>query len=224
MNTTHPSRQAISSRLMDPGVIAVIRGQAGLQVAPLCEALIGGGITAIEITMTTPDALSVIRQASREASARALIGVGTVLDISTCKAALDAGAEFVVTPITRTELIADCHAAGKPIMLGAYTPTEAQIAWEAGADFIKLFPADTLGPDYIKSVLAPLPHLRYVPTGGIDLNNIKGFIKAGCVAIGVGSSLVSAMMLKEARWADVRHNAAEFVRAVKGARSELRSI
>jgi 2-dehydro-3-deoxyphosphogluconate aldolase / (4S)-4-hydroxy-2-oxoglutarate aldolase len=224
MNTTHPSRQAISSMLMDPGVIAVIRGQAGLQVAPLCEALIGGGITAIEITMTTPDALSVIRHARREASGRALIGVGTVLDVSTCKAALDAGAQFVVTPITRTELITHCHAAGKPVMVGAYTPTEAQTAWEEGADFIKIFPADTLGPDYIKGVLAPLPHLRCVPTGGIDLKNISAFIKAGCVAVGVGSSLVSARMLKEARWADVRHNAAEFVRAVQSARSELRSI
>jgi len=124
-------------------------------VLPLSERSLRG-VVAIEITMTTPNAIEAIREASRELGTRGLIGVGTVLDADTCQAALDAGAQYVVSPIMRPALIGVAHAAGKPIMLGAYTPTEAQLAHESGADFIKIFPADGLGPNYIRALRAPL--------------------------------------------------------------------
>jgi 2-dehydro-3-deoxyphosphogluconate aldolase / (4S)-4-hydroxy-2-oxoglutarate aldolase len=207
----------IISLLTNPGIIAIVRTQQSAQVVPLFEALIAGGISAIEITMTTPNALEAIREARDKVGQRALIGVGTVLDAETCRAAITAGAEFVVTPICRTELVAVAHAAGCPIMLGAYTPTEAQQAHEAGADFVKIFPADTLGPGYIKALRAPLPHLRIVPTGGVDVQNVADFLKAGCAALGVGSSLVSAQILQEAAWPALTARATAFVNAARQA-------
>ena len=210
----------IISRLTNPGIIAVVRAQSADQVLPLSEALLAGGVIAIEITMTTPNALATIRDARQKLGDRALIGVGTVLDLETCRGALEAGAQFVVTPILRPEFIRLVHAADRPIMLGAYTPTEAQLAHEAGADFIKIFPADTLGPAYIKALRAPLPHLRIVPTGGVDAQNVADFLKAGCVAVGAGSSLVSMKILQEANWPELTRRAKEFVRAALAAREK----
>jgi 2-dehydro-3-deoxyphosphogluconate aldolase/(4S)-4-hydroxy-2-oxoglutarate aldolase len=209
----------IISLLTDPGIVAIVRAQQAAQVGPLVEALIAGGIKAIEITMTTPNALAAICEAREKAGDRALVGVGTVLNADTCRGAIAAGAEFVVTPICRTEFVAIAHTAGCPIMLGAYTPTEAQVAHEAGTDFIKIFPADTLGPGYIKALRAPLPHLRIVPTGGVDLQNVADFLKAGCAALGVGSSLVSAKILQAADWAELTRRASAFVSAARQARS-----
>jgi 2-dehydro-3-deoxyphosphogluconate aldolase/(4S)-4-hydroxy-2-oxoglutarate aldolase len=212
------TKAEIISLLTNPGIIAVVRAQSAAQVLPLSEALLAGGVIAIEITTTTPNAIEAIRQAHRELGARALIGVGTVLDVETCRSALDAGAQFVVTPVLRPDCVAPARDAERPIMLGAYTPTEAQLAHEAGADFIKIFPADTLGPSYIKALRAPLPHLRIVPTGGVDVQNVAEFLKAGCAALGVGSSLVSAKILKDADWPGLTRRAAQFIEAVRQAR------
>src|SRR5215471_8984707 len=213
------TKDEIISLLTNPGIIAVVRAQKAEQVIPLSEALIAGGVVAIEITMTTPNAIEAIREARKKVGERALIGVGTVLTEKVCREAIEAGAEFVVTPICRTEFVAIARAADRPIMLGAYTPTEAQTAYEAGADFIKIFPADTLGPDYIKALRAPLPHLRIVPTGGVDVHNIADFLKAGCVAVGVGSSLISPKILQEENWPAVTKKAKEFVDAARAARA-----
>jgi 2-dehydro-3-deoxyphosphogluconate aldolase/(4S)-4-hydroxy-2-oxoglutarate aldolase len=216
------AKSEIISLLTNPGIIAVVRAQRADQVIPLSEALIAGGVTAVEITMTTPGAIAAIRSARQALGPQALIGVGTVLDAPTCVAALAAGAEFVVTPICRTPLVALAHRAERPIMLGAYTPTEAQLAHEAGADFIKIFPADTLGPGYIKSLRAPLPHLRLVPTGGVDVHNVAEFLQAGCAALGVGSSLVSPKILQAADWPALTRKAVEFVQAARAARAQWR--
>jgi len=209
------SKSQIISALTNPGIIAVVRAKRADQVIPLSEALLAGGVLAIEITMTTPNAIAAIRQATQEFGSRALIGVGTVLDIPTCQAAIDAGAEFIVTPICRPDFVPLAHAADRPIMLGAYTPTEAQIAHEAGADFIKIFPADTLGPGYIKALRAPLPHLRIVPTGGVDVHNVADFLKAGCAALGVGGSLLSTKILENSDWPALTKKAQEFVHAAR---------
>lgn len=210
-----PTKQQIIERLLDPGVIAVVRAKRADQAVPLAEALVAGGLIAVEITMTTPNAIEAIRNASAQLGNRGLIGVGTVLDAETCEAAIAAGAEFVVSPICRTELVSIAHRAGKPIMLGSYTPTEAQLAHEAGADFIKIFPADTLGPNYVKALRAPLPHLRIVPTGGVDLRTIGEFFKAGVSAVGAGSSLISKDVLEKNDWPTLTKTAAEFVKAAK---------
>jgi len=201
----------IIQRLLDPGIIAVVRAPAAELALPVAEALIAGGVIAVEITLTTPNAIEAIRVTKQAVGERGLIGVGTVLDAGTCQSAIEAGAEFVVSPILRRELVPIAHAAGRPIMLGAYTPTEAQLAHEAGADFIKIFPADGLGPAYLKAIRAPLPHLRVVPTGGVDLNTAADFLKAGCAALGVGSSLVSARILREADWRELTRLAEAFV-------------
>ena len=205
----------IISRLLNPGIIAVVRAKRTGQVVPLAEALVAGGVIAVEVTMTTPDAIAAIREVKQKLGARALIGVGTVLNVATCRAAIEAGAEFVVSPIVRPELVPICHAANVPVMLGAYTPTEAQLAHEAGADFVKIFPADGLGPKYIRNLLAPLPHLRIVPTGGVDLQNIADFLNAGCAAVGAGGSLVSAKILETDNWPELTRLAAQFVSAAR---------
>jgi 2-dehydro-3-deoxyphosphogluconate aldolase/(4S)-4-hydroxy-2-oxoglutarate aldolase len=212
------SKQQIIEQLLNPGVVAVVRAKRAEQAVPLAEALVAGGVIAVEITMTTPNAIAAIKEASSKLGSRALIGVGTVLDEKTCQAAIDAGAEFIVSPICRRELVPIAQKAGKPIMLGSYTPTEAQLAHEAGSDFIKIFPADTLGPNYIKALRAPLPHLKIVPTGGVDLKTIGDFFKAGVAAVGAGSSLISKDVLDKDDWATLTKTAAEFVKAAKAAR------
>jgi 2-dehydro-3-deoxyphosphogluconate aldolase / (4S)-4-hydroxy-2-oxoglutarate aldolase len=212
------TKPEIISLLTDPGIIAIVRTEQPAQVQPLFEALIAGGIRAIEITMTTPNALGAVREAIHKLGERALVGVGTVLDADTCRAAVSAGAEFVVSPICRAEIVTVAQPTDCPVMLGAYTPTEAQLAHEAGADFVKLFPADNMGPAYIKALLAPLPHLRLVPTGGVDVHNIADFLKAGSAAVGVGSSLVSAKILQEADWPELTRRAKALVDAARQAR------
>ncbi len=205
------SRAEIIRSLTKPGIVAVVRTPETSQVLPVCEALLAGGIHAIEITMTVPNALTAIREAAGRYGDRALIGVGTVLDGATATAAIQAGAEFVVSPITKVEIINAAHAADRPVMMGAYTPTEAQTAHEAGADFIKLFPADGLGAGYIKALRAPLPHLKIVPTGGVDLSNAAAMFEAGCAALGLGSSLVAAKWVKEGNWSEITKAAQAYV-------------
>lgn len=212
------TKDQIISLLTDPGIIAVVRAQNADQVPPLTEALLKGGVIAVEITMTTPNAIVAIRSAVKEFGDQALIGVGTVLNEYTCGCALDAGAQFVVSPIGRFALVPKAHSAGKPVMLGAYTPTEAQAVHESGSDFVKLFPADSLGASYIKALRAPLPHLRIVPTGGVDVATVGDFLKAGCAALGVGSSLVSAQILKEGNWKELTRRAEALVGAVRAAK------
>lgn len=209
----------IVKALLDPGIVAVVRALSSAQVVPLSQALLRGGVVAVEITMTTPGAIEAIRTARRVLPPEALVGVGTVLDVATAEAALEAGAEFVVTPVCRTELVQLAHAAGKPVMVGAYTPTEAQRAHEAGADFVKLFPADNLGPGYVKALRAPLPHLRIVPTGGVTLETIGAFFAAGCAAVGAGSALLSPAILKKDDWPALALLAASYVEAARTARA-----
>jgi 2-dehydro-3-deoxyphosphogluconate aldolase/(4S)-4-hydroxy-2-oxoglutarate aldolase len=211
-------RPEIIDLLTKPGLIAVIRTNHADQVLPVCEALLAGGIHALEITLTIQGAVEAIRQTRSLFGSRAVIGAGTVLSAASTHDVIAAGAEFVVSPITRLEIIDAAHGHDCPVILGAYTPTEAQSAHEAGADFIKLFPADKLGPAYIKSLRAPLPHLRIVPTGGVDLQTAPDFFKAGCAALGVGSSLVTAEILRSSNWSELTRLAAEFVQLARNAR------
>ena len=153
-----------------PGVVAIIRADNSEQLIDACSALIEGGVSGIEVTMTTPNAMKVIADVRREFGDKVLVGMGTVLDAKTAETAIEAGAEFIITPVLKPEVIAYCNRAGKPIFSGSYSPTEAQTAYELGADFIKIFPADGLGPKYIQAIRGPLPHLKIVPTGGVDVN------------------------------------------------------
>ncbi len=213
------TKSEITSLLTQTGVIAVVRVERTEQVLPVCEALLAGGVIALEITLTIPNALSAIREASRHFGSSAVVGAGTVLNAQDCRAAIEAGAEFIVSPISKTEIVQAAHAANRPVMLGAYTPTEAQLAHEAGTDFVKIFPADGLGPGYIKALRAPLPHLRLVPTGIAKAEDVPAFIKAGCVAVGLGSLLVSPPLVRDANWPELTRLAKKFVQAVNAVRS-----
>lgn len=214
------TKAQIIHRILNPGIVAVIRADSSEQLIHVAEALVQGGVTSMEITMTTPNALGVISEVTKKFGDKILMGVGSVLDTETCRAAILAGAEFVVTPVTKPDVIRLCNRYGKPIASGAYTPTEALLGHESGADFIKIFPADQLGPVYIKNLLAPLPMLQVIPTGGVNPDTAESFIKAGCVALAAGSSLVSKEALKNSDWAGIAATAAKFVEAVNKARTK----
>jgi len=214
------TKDQISERLLHTGVVAIIRADSSEQLIDASRALIDGGVNGIEITMTTPNALKVIADVRRVFGDKVLAGVGSILDARTAQDAIDAGAEYVITPVLKPEVIAFCNRAGKPIFSGSYTPTEAQTAHELGADFIKIFPADGLGPKYIQAIRGPLPHLKIVPTGGVDVNTAGDFIKAGCVAIAAGGSLVGKDILKNKEWAKLTNLASQFIAAVAEARKK----
>jgi 2-dehydro-3-deoxyphosphogluconate aldolase/(4S)-4-hydroxy-2-oxoglutarate aldolase len=209
------TRTEISSHLTDPGIIAVVRTQRADQVAPACRALLAGGIRALEITLTVPGALELIAQVRNDLGPDAVLGAGTVLTSVQARSAIAAGAEFIVSPIIRRDVLEAAHEAGRPVMLGAYTPTEAQTVHEMGADFVKLFPADGLGAAYVRALRAPLPHLRIVPTGGVDLTTAPAFWKAGCVALGVGSSLLTRTILDGSQWEELTRLARSFVETAR---------
>lgn len=212
------TKPAIIERLLDPGIIAIIRADSSAQLIPATEALIAGGVTAVEITMTTPNALDVIGDLAAKLGDQVLMGVGSIIDAETARVAILAGAEYVVTPVTRPDVIRMCNRYGKPIASGAFTPTECLLAHESGADFVKLFPADQVGPSYIKNLLAPLPMLQIIPTGGVTAATAAAFLAAGSVALGVGTALVSREILAQRDWQTLTERARELVAAVRAAR------
>ena len=214
------TKDQIISGLLTPGVVAIIRADNSEQLIDASRALIEGGVSGIEVTMTTPNALQVIADVCRVFGNKAIVGVGSVLDVKTAEAALAAGAVYVVTPVLKPEVIAFCNKVVTPIFAGSYSPTEAQTSYELGADFIKIFPADGLGPKYIQSIRGPLPHLKIVPTGGVDVNTAGDFIKAGCVAVAAGSTLVSKDILKNRDWPKLTDLASQFIAAVAKARGK----
>jgi 2-dehydro-3-deoxyphosphogluconate aldolase/(4S)-4-hydroxy-2-oxoglutarate aldolase len=215
MALTHPE---ILQRLRDPGLIAILRADRAEGLLEAVGALRDGGIRAIEMTMTTPNALETLQAAARQFGDEVLLGLGSVIDAETARLGIAAGAQFIVTPVFRPEVIRCCREHGTPIASGAYTPTEALLGHEAGADFVKIFPADTLGAGYIKAIKGPLPQLQIIPTGGVNLKTIPEFLAAGCVALAVGSNLVSKEILQAQDWAKLRETAAAYVAAVRAAR------
>ncbi|QOV88804.1 bifunctional 4-hydroxy-2-oxoglutarate aldolase/2-dehydro-3-deoxy-phosphogluconate aldolase [Humisphaera borealis] len=212
------TKHDIIHRMINPGVIAVIRADSSEQLLDAARAMAEGGVIAMEVTMTTPNAIDTIKAVVKELGDKVLMGVGTVLDDITARLAILAGAEYVVTPVMRPDVIALCRRYSKPIVCGAVTPTEALNAHEAGADFVKLFPADTLGPTYIKALKAPLPQLQIIPTGGVTTKTAGDFIKAGCAAVAAGSSLVSKDVLAKKDWKSLTEISRQFVEAVAVAR------
>ena len=210
------SKAAILEQLKAVRVIALIRADSSGSLVECARALAAGGLNAIELTMTTPGALEITAKVARELP-DVLLGLGTVLDAATARAGIDAGAKFIVTPAVRPEVIAVCRARDVPILCGALTPTEAITAWDLGADVIKIFPAEFFGPAYIKSLKAPFPHLRFLPTGGVTPETVGDFLKAGAFATAAGSALVSPVALKAGDWAAITKRAKEFVAAAAAA-------
>jgi 2-dehydro-3-deoxyphosphogluconate aldolase/(4S)-4-hydroxy-2-oxoglutarate aldolase len=206
--------------LTDTGVVAVIRTKSGDELVNVCQALADGGIKGVEITMTSPGAIEAIYQASKILKGKAIIGAGSVLDPETARAVMLAGADFIVGPTLNLELIRICKRYGKIVIPGAFSPTEILTAWQAGADVVKVFPATRLGPSFIKDVLGPLPQVKLTPTGGVNLENLGDFIKAGAVFVGAGSALVSKQLVADQDWDGLAKRAADFVSAAKLARTK----
>ncbi len=205
--------------IRETGVIAIMRANSSEQLITAADAIKAGGVEVIEVTMTTPGALGVIATAKERYGEGVLFGAGSVLDPETARAAILAGADFIVAPTLNVDMIALCNRYGIPVMPGCYTPTEALTAWEAGADMIKIFPASFGGAALIKAILAPLPHLEIVPVGGVNLETAADFIQKGAAALGVGSSLVNQQILAIGDMAELTSRAAAFRQEVQKGRA-----
>jgi 2-dehydro-3-deoxyphosphogluconate aldolase / (4S)-4-hydroxy-2-oxoglutarate aldolase len=215
------SKEQNLRRVLDCGVVAVVRSPDSGQLVEVCLALADGGVTVVEITMTVPDALDVVRAVRRALGDRLLLGAGTILDPETARAALLAGAEYLVAPTVNLDVIRLCQRYDKLVMPGAFTPTEILAAWEAGADIVKVFPAEVLGPAFFKAVRGPLPQVRLMPTGGVDLTTAADFLKAGACCLGVGSQLVEPKAVAAGNFDRIRDLARQYVQIVAKTRESL---
>lgn len=211
-----------AGELEEIGLIAIVRTNTAADFGRVAEVLAEGGIRAMEITLNTPGALSAIGAIRRALSPALRVGAGTILSADDARAAQDAGAEFIVTPTLQPDTIAFCRKHGLPLACGCLTPTEALTAHQAGADFIKLFPADGLGPGYVRALLAPLPFLRVIPTGGVSVDNLAAYIQAGSAGVALGSNLVGKAALRDGDWAGLTATAREYVQRLAAARAALK--
>ena len=214
------SRHDDLHRVLDRGLVAIIRAPSSEQLVGVARALYEGGIDVIEVTFTVPGVLEILADVRKDLGDRVLLGAGTVLDPETARSAILAGAEFVVAPTVSTDVIRLCHRYDKLVMPGAFTPTEVLTAWEAGADIVKVFPADVGGPAYLKALHGPLPQVRLMPTGGVNLETLRDFVKAGASAVGLGSSLVERQAVASGDLARIRTLAEQYVALLKTIRSE----
>lgn len=214
MNT----RDAIVSQIQDAGVVAVIRMKEADKLRAVVDAIAAGGVRALEVTMTVPGAIELIRHLAPTLPPGFVLGAGTVLDAETAGRVIDAGAQFVVSPVFRPSVIAACHARDIAAMPGCFTPTEILSAWDAGADIVKVFPATALGPTFFKDVRGPLPQVKLMPTGGVTLENAGDWIRAGAVAVGVGTALLDAKAIAAGAYDVIRANAERLVADVQKAK------
>tara|TARA_B100000029_G_C17588858_1_gene961931 strand:- start:1129 stop:1797 length:669 start_codon:yes stop_codon:yes gene_type:complete len=205
-------------KIENSGIVAIIRTDTNQDLLQVVDAIHSGGIDVIEITMTTPGALDTVGSMTKRYGSNLLVGAGSVLDTETARLAILSGADFIVSPITKPDVIELCNRYGKVVMPGAFTPTEILRAWELGADYVKVFPADIAGASYIKAVKAPLPQVSIIPTGGIGLNNAAEFITSGSAALGVGSTLVNKQTITEKQFKKLTEISQKLVVAVKKAK------
>lgn len=211
-------RQSITDAIEREGIVAVIRIKEPEKLRAVVDAIAEGGVRALEVTMTVPGAVDLIRELAPTLPADFVLGAGTVLDAETVNRVVDAGAQFVVSPVFRRSVIQVCHDRGVPAMPGCFSPTEILDAWEAGADVVKVFPATALGPGFFKDLRGPLPQVKMMPTGGVTLDNAGDWIRAGAVAVGVGTALLDAQAIAAGYYRTVRANAERIVANVRAAK------
>lgn len=214
-------RKEITERLVAAGAVAIFRTHQIHPLLPAAAALAEGGVTALEVTLTTPSALESIRELSNALMPEILIGAGSVITPEQVQAVAEAGAAFVVSPVARPDVISASHGLGLPVLPGVFTPTEAEAAQALGADLLKVFPAGFLGPKYIRALKAPLPDLRLVPTGGVRPDNAHTWINAGAAAVGIGSALADEQSIVSRDWATLTGRARTLMRNIAMARKEL---
>lgn len=212
------SRHENLQRVLDRGIVAIIRANSSEQLVQVARALYEGGVDIVEVTFTTPGVVEVISAVRKDLGKHVLVGAGTVLDPETARTAILAGAEFLVSPTVNVDVIRLALRYDKGIMPGAYTPTEVLTAWEAGADIVKLFPAEIGGPAYLKALKGPLPQVRMMPTGGVNQQTLKDFVKAGACAVGLGSQLVEKDALERGDFARITSLARQYVDLMAQAR------
>ena len=212
------NKQETLQRLHDLGLVAVIRGPSPDLTLRMVEALMAGGVTGIEITYTTPNAAEVVRALDKTFGDAILLGMGTLTDPTQAAEAHDAGARYLVSPITDEALGRAMVATGLPVMIGALTPTEVFRAHQLGSDVVKLFPGSAVGPDYVKALRGPFPHIPLMPTGGVDEHNVGDWFKAGVFAVGAGSQLSPAGLAKEGKFDAITAVARRFAAAVDAAK------
>ena len=216
---TKTKRAAVVEQVEALGVVAVIRMKDPAKLRAVVDALVEGGVRALEVTMTVPGAVALIRELAPVMPAGFLLGAGTVTDADTARAVIDAGATYIVSPVFRPDVIAVCHEHDVAAMPGCFSPTEIFAAHQLGADIVKVFPATSLGPQFIKDVRAPLPQVKLMPTGGVSLDNAHDWIRAGAVAVGIGSALVDAKAIEDGRFDVITANARRVVANVAAARA-----
>ena len=212
------ARASIVRAIEASGVVAIIRMSDAARLSQVVDALTKGGVQALEITMTVPGAVDAIRSVASSLPEGLLLGAGTVLDADTAHLVIDAGARFVVAPVFDPETIRACHERDVPVMPGCFTPTEMLRAWQLGADVIKVFPATSLGPGYLKDVRAPLPQLKLMPTGGVTPANAGEWITAGAVAVGIGSALVDGKAVAAGNYEQIETAAMLAIQNIRRAR------
>lgn len=211
-------RDAVVSAIERLGIVAVIRMKEPEKLRAVVDAIAEGGVRALEVTMTVPGAVALIRDLAPTLPAGFVFGAGTVLDADTVNQVVEAGAQFVVSPVFRRSVIQACHDRGVPAMPGCFSPTEILDAWEAGADVVKVFPATALGPGFFKDVRGPLPQVKMMPTGGVTIDNAGDWIRAGAVAVGVGTALLDAKAIAAGDYRTLRANAERIVANVRAAK------
>ncbi len=216
------NKSDVIARILETGLIPVVRAESADIAMRAVDAIREGGISLLEITMTVPGAIRVIEEVARRFGEDAVVGAGTVLDSETARACILAGAQFIVSPSLDLDTISCCRRYSIPVIPGAMTPTEVVAAWKAGADFVKVFPANAVGgASYIKSLKAPLPQIQLVPTGGVSLKTAADYIKAGAAALGVGADLVDTAALRAGEDKTITQRARQFIEIVKSAREEI---
>jgi 2-dehydro-3-deoxyphosphogluconate aldolase/(4S)-4-hydroxy-2-oxoglutarate aldolase len=214
-------KQQVLNRMISEGLIPVIRVTSAQEAMDVADAVKAGGVTLIEITMSVPGAIDTIKELTQRYKDEIIMGAGTILDPETGRAALLAGAQFIVTPTLNLDVIQLAHRYSAVVVPGAMTPTEILTAWNAGADMVKVFPAAQLGgPEYIKALRGPLPQVLLAPTGGVNLQNAGAFIKAGATALGAGGELVDKKAVKEKKFHIITENTKAFLKAIKEARGK----
>jgi 2-dehydro-3-deoxyphosphogluconate aldolase/(4S)-4-hydroxy-2-oxoglutarate aldolase len=214
------SRDATLRSVLECGIVAVVRSPDSRQLVEVCRALADGGVPVAEITMTVPGALEVLANVRKELGDRIVLGAGTILDSETARAALLAGAEYLVAPTVNLDVIRLCRRYDKAVMPGAFTATEILSAWEAGADVVKVFPAEVLGPAYFKALRGPLPQIRLMPTGGVDLSTAADFLRSGACCLGIGSQLVEPKAVALGDFDRLRELAGRYRAIVRECRAE----